>query len=113
MRLKSDRFLTLGDLIPLLGNASSEVFYQNWRTGGFPQRFLLDTMVGCITSEGTHHAPVHTFAQARFQLVAGAAAHVSPRHHLVFCWLLVCQAIYQEKVSVKGLARLASCHIAE
>ncbi len=29
------------------------------------------------------------------------------RHHLVFCWLLVCEAIYQEKAPVKGLARLA------
>jgi hypothetical protein len=29
------------------------------------------------------------------------------RHHLVFCWLLVCQAIDQEKATVKGLARLA------
>lgn len=35
------------------------------------------------------------------------------RHHLVFCWLVVCQAIYQEKATVKGLARLAPCHIAE
>jgi hypothetical protein len=35
------------------------------------------------------------------------------RHHLVFCWLLVCQAIYQEKATVKGLARLAPRHIAE
>ena len=24
------------------------------------------------------------------------------RHHLVFCWLLVCQAIYQEKATLKG-----------
>jgi hypothetical protein len=35
------------------------------------------------------------------------------RHHLVFCWLLVCQAIYQEKATIKGLARLAPRHIAE
>jgi hypothetical protein len=35
------------------------------------------------------------------------------RHHLVFCWLLVCQAIYQEKATGKGLARLAPRHIAE
>jgi hypothetical protein len=35
------------------------------------------------------------------------------RHHLVFCWLLVCQAIDQEKATVKGLARLAPHHIAE
>jgi hypothetical protein len=35
------------------------------------------------------------------------------RHHLVFCWLLVCQAIYQEKATLKGLARLAPRHIAE
>ena len=35
------------------------------------------------------------------------------RHHLVFCWLLVCQAMYQEKATVKGLARLAPRHIAE
>ena len=35
------------------------------------------------------------------------------RHHLVFCWLLVCQVIYQEKATVKGLARLAPRHIAE
>jgi hypothetical protein len=35
------------------------------------------------------------------------------RHHLVFCWLLVCQAIYQEKATVTGLARLAPRHIAE
>ena len=35
------------------------------------------------------------------------------RHHLVFCWLLVCQASYQEKATVKGLARLAPRHIAE
>jgi DDE superfamily endonuclease len=35
------------------------------------------------------------------------------RHHLVFCWLLVCQAIYQEKATVQGLARLAPRHIAE
>jgi hypothetical protein len=35
------------------------------------------------------------------------------RHHLVFCWLLVCQAIYQAKATLKGLARLAPRHIAE
>jgi hypothetical protein len=35
------------------------------------------------------------------------------RHHLVFCWLLVCQAIYQEKATLKGLARFAPHHIAE
>jgi Transposase DDE domain len=35
------------------------------------------------------------------------------RHHLVFCWLLVCQVIYQEKATIKGLARLAPRHIAE
>jgi Transposase DDE domain len=35
------------------------------------------------------------------------------RHHLVFCWLLVCQALYQEKATLKGLARLAPRHIAE
>jgi|SRR5262245_29217715 len=35
------------------------------------------------------------------------------RHYLVFCWLLVCQAVYQEKATVKGLARLAPGHIAE
>jgi hypothetical protein len=35
------------------------------------------------------------------------------RHHLVFCWLLVCQAIYQEKATLKGLARLAPRRIAE
>lgn len=35
------------------------------------------------------------------------------RHHLVFCWLLVCQAIYQEQAAVKGLARLAPRRIAE
>jgi Transposase DDE domain len=35
------------------------------------------------------------------------------RHHLVFCWFLVCQAVYQEKATVKGLARLTPRHIAE
>jgi hypothetical protein len=35
------------------------------------------------------------------------------RHHLVFCWLPVCQAIYHEKATVKGLARLAPRHNAE
>src|SRR2546428_4942604 len=35
------------------------------------------------------------------------------RHHVVFCWLLVCQAIDQAKATVKGLARLAPRHIAE
>jgi hypothetical protein len=35
------------------------------------------------------------------------------RHHRVFCWLLVCQAISQEKATIKGLARLAPRHIAE
>ncbi|HXH09108.1 MAG TPA: hypothetical protein VNP04_04980 [Alphaproteobacteria bacterium] len=35
------------------------------------------------------------------------------RHHLIFCWLLVCQAVYQEKATVTGLARLAPRHIAE
>jgi hypothetical protein len=35
------------------------------------------------------------------------------RHHLVFCWLWARQAIYQEKSTVKGLARLTPCHIAE
>ncbi|HEX2241756.1 MAG TPA: transposase [Gammaproteobacteria bacterium] len=35
------------------------------------------------------------------------------RHHLVFCWLIVCQAVYQEKATVKGLARLTPRHIAE
>jgi Transposase DDE domain len=35
------------------------------------------------------------------------------RHHLIFCWLSVCQAVYQEKATVTGLARLAPRHIAE
>jgi Transposase DDE domain len=35
------------------------------------------------------------------------------RHHLVFCWLLVCQAVYQDKATVTGLARLAPRHVAE
>jgi hypothetical protein len=35
------------------------------------------------------------------------------RHHLVFCWLLVCQAVYQEKATLTGLARLTPRHIAE
>jgi hypothetical protein len=35
------------------------------------------------------------------------------RHHLVFCWFVVCQAVYQEKATVKGLARLTPRHIAE
>src|SRR5215475_6316389 len=35
------------------------------------------------------------------------------RHHLVFCWFLVCQAVYQEKATVQGLARLTPRHIAE
>jgi hypothetical protein len=35
------------------------------------------------------------------------------RHHLVFCWLLVCQAIYQEKATAMGLAGLTPRHIAE
>jgi hypothetical protein len=35
------------------------------------------------------------------------------RHHLVFCWLLVCQVICQEKATIKGGARLAPHHMAE
>ncbi|HEX2244155.1 MAG TPA: transposase [Gammaproteobacteria bacterium] len=35
------------------------------------------------------------------------------RHYLVFCWFLVCQTVYQEKATVKGLARLMPRHIAE
>jgi hypothetical protein len=35
------------------------------------------------------------------------------RHHLIFCWLLIYQATYQEKATIKGLARLAPRHIAE
>ena len=35
------------------------------------------------------------------------------RHHVVLCWFLVCQAVYQEKATVKGLARLTPRHIAE
>jgi hypothetical protein len=35
------------------------------------------------------------------------------RHHLIFCWLVVCQAIYQENATVTGLARLAPGPIAE
>jgi hypothetical protein len=34
------------------------------------------------------------------------------RHHLIFCWLLVGQAVYQEKATGTGLARLAPRHIA-
>jgi hypothetical protein len=30
-------------------------------------------------------------------------------HPLVFCWFLVCQAVYQEKATVKGLARTWCC----
>jgi hypothetical protein len=36
-----------------------------------------------------------------------------PRHHLVCCWVLVCQAVYQEKATITGVARLAPRHIAE
>jgi Transposase DDE domain len=35
------------------------------------------------------------------------------RHHLVFCWWLVCQAVYQDKATVVGLARMAPRHVAE
>jgi len=35
------------------------------------------------------------------------------RPHLGFCWLLVCQAIYQEQATLNGLARLAPRHRAE
>jgi hypothetical protein len=35
------------------------------------------------------------------------------RHHLVFGGFLGCQGVYQEKATVKGLARLAPRHIAE
>jgi hypothetical protein len=35
------------------------------------------------------------------------------RHHLVFCWLLVCQAVYQEKATLTGLAWLTPQHITE
>jgi hypothetical protein len=35
------------------------------------------------------------------------------RNHVVFSWLLVCQATYQEKATIKGLARLALHHMAE
>ena len=35
------------------------------------------------------------------------------RHHWLFCWFLVCQAVYQEKATIKGLARLMPHHIAE
>jgi hypothetical protein len=35
------------------------------------------------------------------------------RHHLVFCWLLVGQAIYQDKATITGLARLAPRHMAD
>jgi Transposase DDE domain len=35
------------------------------------------------------------------------------RHHLVFCWLLVCQAVYQDKATLTGLARLTPRHLAE
>jgi hypothetical protein len=38
---------------------------------------------------------------------------VHHRHHLVFCWLVVCQAIYQDKATIKGVARLAPRHLAE
>jgi hypothetical protein len=34
------------------------------------------------------------------------------RHHLVFCWLLVCQAVYQDKATLTGLARLTPRHSA-
>jgi hypothetical protein len=34
------------------------------------------------------------------------------RHHLVFCWLLVCQAIDHAKATLKGLARIAPRHMA-
>jgi hypothetical protein len=34
------------------------------------------------------------------------------RHHLVFCWVLVCPAIDHEKATLKGLARIAPRHIA-
>jgi hypothetical protein len=33
------------------------------------------------------------------------------RHHLVFCWLLVGQASYQEKATIKGLARKIYPHV--
>lgn len=38
---------------------------------------------------------------------------VHHRHHLVFCWLVVCQAIYQDKATIKGVARLAPRYLAE
>jgi hypothetical protein len=34
------------------------------------------------------------------------------RHHLVCCWFLVCQTVYQENATIKGLARLMPRHIA-
>jgi hypothetical protein len=38
---------------------------------------------------------------------------VHHRHPLVFCWLVVCQAIDQDKATITGVARLAPRHLAE
>ena len=46
----------------------------------------------------------------RLQVLRSMLRH---RHHLIFGWLLVCQAVDQEKATIKGLARLAPRQIAE
>lgn len=113
VELKGDRFWTSIDLTSLPGNHSKGVLCQNGLTKGFPRGFLSDTMVGDIA---TDEPPMLQFMCLPTQ-VSNWLQVLRPmfrhRHHLVFCWLLVCQAVYQEKATVKGLARLAPRHIAE
>ena len=97
---------------PLSAGCSEGVFCQNGLAVDYPLGSRAGTMLECIALTGTHYASVHMFAHASGQLAAGLRPMLRHRHHLVFGGFLGCQGVYQEKSTVKGLARLAPRQIA-
>jgi hypothetical protein len=101
-------------LKPLFSTRSKEVVYQNSLAKNFPLGSPSGRMVHTYRSRG---GPIMLYFRWLPKPVTNWLHVLRPmfhhRHHLVFSWLLVCQATYQEKATIKGLARLAPRHIAE
>jgi serine/threonine protein kinase len=112
--LKSDGFSTSINLKPLLSTCSKEVVYQNSLANNFPLGSPSGRMVHTYRSRG---GPTMLYCRWLPTPVTNGLHVLRPmfhhRHHVVFSWLLVCQATYQEKATIKGLARLAPRPIAE
>ena len=102
------------NLKPLFSTRSKGVVGQHSLSQDFLLGFPSGTMVHTYRSRGGPTMLYFTWLPkqvTKWLYVLRPMFH--HRHHLVCSWLLICPATYQEKATIKGLARLAPRHIAE